>query len=335
MPSIPLFVCIAVCLATLTFGIFPDLKQAKPSSPVVAIAVVEEAVTPALAPYHPRPVTLGNASEYAPPDFAQHLDATARKQAFYAYLLPKIYQANQEVILERQWLLNLQDRLQQGEMLQVSTLDNNQTGTATLAENELQALLRMAKRYKLRSAAALSEKTALSQATTNIELEAMTADMKLAQSILTAQISEQVAQLLLRVDVVPASLVIAQAAKESGWGRSRFAREGNNFFGIWCFNRGCGMTPERRDEGRHHEVAMFDTVEEGVRYYVRTINSHIAYNDLRQMRAEARHQHRAFAGETLATGLLRYSERGVLYVDEIKSMIRYNQLQRFTRAYSA
>jgi len=159
--------------------------------------------------------------------------------------------------------------------------------------------------------------------------------MNLAQSILTAEISEQVDQLLLRVDVVPASLVIAQAAKESGWGRSRFAREGNNNFGIWCFTRGYGMPPERRAEGRHHEVAMFDTVEEGVRYYVRTINSHIAYNDLRQMRAEARHQHRAFAGETLATGLLRYSERGLMYVDEIKSMIRYNQLQRFTREYSA
>ena len=148
-------------------------------------------------------------------------------------------------------------------------------------------------------------------------------------------LEEHVEKLLLRVDVVPASLVIAQAAKESGWGSSRFAREGNNFFGIWCFNRGCGMTPANRDAGRHHEVAMFDTVKEGVRYYIRTINSHNAYSTLRQIRAVARNNNQPFGGEQLATGLLRYSERGVLYVNEIQSMIRYNRLHRFTREYSA
>lgn len=147
--------------------------------------------------------------------------------------------------------------------------------------------------------------------------------------------AERVGEMLLRADIVPASLVLAQAAKESGWGTSRFATEGNNFFGIWCFYQGCGMTPLSRDEGRDHEVAMFDSVEEGVRYYIRTINTHVAYTELRQMRAEARRAHQPVSGETLATGLVRYSERGLAYVREIQSMIRYNQLKRFSQAYQA
>ncbi len=148
--------------------------------------------------------------------------------------------------------------------------------------------------------------------------------------------AERIGQLLKRVDIVPASLVVAQAAKESGWGTSRFAREGNNFFGIWCFYRGCGLTPLRRAAGRNHEVATFDSVEEGVRYYIRTINTHIAYEELRGMRAEARRQQQPLpAGEQLATGLLRYSERGLPYVKELQAMIRYNQLSRFSRSYSA
>lgn len=146
---------------------------------------------------------------------------------------------------------------------------------------------------------------------------------------------ERVATLLSRVDVVPASLVIAQAAKESGWGTSRFARKGNNFFGIWCFYEGCGMTPLRRSPGRTHEVAMFDTVEEGVRYYIRTINTHVAYDDLRRMRADARRNDEIASGTALANGLIRYSERGLAYVREVQSMIRYNEMQRFTRPYSA
>ncbi|MEO2175456.1 MAG: glucosaminidase domain-containing protein [bacterium] len=144
----------------------------------------------------------------------------------------------------------------------------------------------------------------------------------------------RIGALLLRVDVVPASLIVAQAAKESGWGRSRFATEGNNFFGIWCFYRGCGLKPLKREEGRGHEVATFDTVEQGVRYYVRTINTHVAYDDLRDMRAVARKQQQSSLGEHLANGLIRYSERGMPYVREVQSMIRYNNLHRFTRIYS-
>ncbi len=145
-------------------------------------------------------------------------------------------------------------------------------------------------------------------------------------------VARRVGNLLRRVDVVPESLVLAQAAKESGWGTSRFAREGNNLFGIWCFTEGCGLTPRARAEHLAHEVQRFDAVIDGVRHYLRTINTHEAYSSLRTIRAQARRDNATLHGELLAVGLERYSERGTAYVREIQLMIRYNQLQRFTEA---
>jgi len=312
MSPITIFVCLAICIANIVFGILPATKSPPPAqtSQAPLLNATPTVILP-VAPYHPRPVMLGSASDYVPPDFNRDGDIQAKKHAFYAYLLPQIDQANQEIARERQWLLNLQARLTQGMSLkdadQMASLNPTLTDAAAAAiHNEAAALRRLGKRYNM---AAVGDGP--------------------------GALEEHVEKLLLRVDVVPASLVIAQAAKESGWGSSRFAREGNNFFGIWCFNRGCGMTPANRDAGRHHEVAMFDTVKEGVRYYIRTINSHNAYSTLRQIRAVARDNNQPFGGEQLATGLLRYSERGVLYVNEIQSMIRYNRLHRFTREYSA
>ena len=312
MSPITIFVCLAIGIANIVFGILPATRSTPPAQTIKApLSNATPTVILPVAPYHPRPVMLGSASEYVPPDFTRDGDIQAKKQAFYAYLLPRIDQTNQEITRERQWLLNLQARLAQGTSLndadQIASLNPTSTDAAAAAiHNEAAALRRLGRRYNM---------AAVGDAPGALE--------------------DYVEKLLLRVDVVPASLVIAQAAKESGWGSSRFAREGNNFFGIWCFNRGCGMTPANRDAGRHHEVAMFNTVTEGVRYYVRTINSHNAYDKLRQIRAAARNNNQPFGGEQLATGLLRYSERGLLYVNEIQSMIRYNRLQRFTREYSA
>jgi Bax protein len=138
------------------------------------------------------------------------------------------------------------------------------------------------------------------------------------------------AELLTRVDTVPASLVLAQAANESAWGTSRFAKSGNNYFGIWCFTAGCGKVPSARDAGKTHEVTRFHTVQDGTNYYLLTINSHPAYEALRQRRAAQRQDNLALNGEELANGLLRYSERGEAYVHEIQAMIRVNKLQQFT-----
>ena len=80
-------------------------------------------------------------------------------------------------------------------------------------------------------------------------------------------------ELLERVDIIPPSLALTQAAIESGWGSSRFSRQGNNIFGQWCFTKGCGMVPSSRDAGKDHEVAEFSSVNAAIRAYIRNLNS--------------------------------------------------------------
>lgn len=136
--------------------------------------------------------------------------------------------------------------------------------------------------------------------------------------------------LLIRVDVVPESLVLAQAANESGWGTSRFAKQANNLFGVWCFSKGCGLTPKNRDEGLNHEVAKYESVQEGIIAYVHTINTNPAYIQLRHIRATTRSEEHHFSGHALAEGLLKYSSRGIDYVRDIQQLIRVNDLQKYT-----
>lgn len=135
--------------------------------------------------------------------------------------------------------------------------------------------------------------------------------------------------LLRRVDIVPPSLALAQAANESAWGTSRFAREGNNYFGQWCYSRGCGLVPAERDEDASHEVAHFASARQSVRRYVNNINTHYAYEDLRQRRADLRAADAPVTGLKLAPALIRYSQRGQAYVDELEAMIRFNDLGRY------
>ncbi|MBL3554955.1 MULTISPECIES: glucosaminidase domain-containing protein [Marinobacter] len=129
-----------------------------------------------------------------------------------------------------------------------------------------------------------------------------------------------------RLDVIPPSLVMAQAANESAWGTSRFARRGNNLFGQWCFSKGCGLVPQSRIEGASHEVASFSSPYVSVRSYIQNLNRHPAYQKLRDIRLEARNNGGYPSGSILAAGLLDYSERGEEYVKEIRSMIRHNNL---------
>ncbi|MGH1370754.1 MAG: glucosaminidase domain-containing protein [Cellvibrionaceae bacterium] len=136
-------------------------------------------------------------------------------------------------------------------------------------------------------------------------------------------------QLLVRVDQVPASMVIAQAAIESAWGRSRFALEANNYFGQWCFTQGCGVVPKRRNSGASHEVAKFNSIDAAVAAYLRNINSHPAYAEVRQKRLEARQQQRQPDSLEMIQGLAQYSARGEKYIEELQSLIGFNRLQRF------
>lgn len=136
--------------------------------------------------------------------------------------------------------------------------------------------------------------------------------------------------LLKRVDTLPASLVLAQAATESAYGTSRFARLGNNLFGEWTFLPGTGIVPRERRPGRTHEVRSFASIYESVSSYMKNINTHRAYQTLRELRAELRAKGEPLRGEYLAEGLSRYSEQGQVYVRKIKSVIRSNRLHHLT-----
>lgn len=137
-------------------------------------------------------------------------------------------------------------------------------------------------------------------------------------------------EMLNRVNVLPEALVLTQAANESAWGTSRFATKANNYFGHWCYTKGCGLVPLQRNEGSSHEVATFSSSQESVHRYFMNLNRNRAYADLRAIRAKL-----AAKGDDLLTtqtateltnGLLKYSERGSDYVTDLQAMIRHNEV---------
>ena len=135
-----------------------------------------------------------------------------------------------------------------------------------------------------------------------------------------------------RVDVVPPSLAIAQAAEESGWGTSRFAVEANAVFGQWTFRKGAGVVPERRDPGKLHEVRSFEGLRQSVSAYMHNLNIHWAYKEFRRVRRELRNSSQALTGRSLVGTLHRYSERGFEYIETIRTIMRVNGLDAFDRA---
>jgi Bax protein len=133
-------------------------------------------------------------------------------------------------------------------------------------------------------------------------------------------------RLLWRVDVIPPSLVLAQAASESAWGTSRFAQDGNNFFGQWCFKRGCGFVPASRRPTANHEVKSFASIEDAVHAYFMNLNTYPSYQYLRVIRQQLRNKEQPIDGISLSEGLGSYSERGDAYIKELRTMIYKNDL---------
>jgi len=141
-----------------------------------------------------------------------------------------------------------------------------------------------------------------------------------------AQTVEQTfASLITKVDAIPEALVLVQAANESGWGASRFAQKGYNFFGLWCFKKGCGFVPKQRNDDAIHEVAKFTDLSHAVMTYIRNLNRHYAYKELRVIRQNLRQADKPVTASALAAGLSSYSERGQEYIDELLSMLRVNK----------
>jgi Bax protein len=144
------------------------------------------------------------------------------------------------------------------------------------------------------------------------------------------QLKEQFfTQLLTKVDVIPPSLALSQAALESGWGTSRFARVGNNLFGTWCFEPGCGIVPKRRSARATHEVKVYDSPKKSFLDYIWNLNSKSAYREMRRIRRAARLDGRPVLGVELALGLVRYSQEGHAYIGKVAQVIRSNDLGEY------
>jgi Bax protein len=135
-------------------------------------------------------------------------------------------------------------------------------------------------------------------------------------------------QLLKRVDVIPPALAIAQAAKESGWGVSRFAQKGNAIYGQWTWNpKDKGMVPLERPEGKKYRVRAFNNVLDASRSYAKNLNTSHAYESFRNIRFSLRKSGKPISGYELAETLTNYSTSREIYVSAVQEIIIRNQLK--------
>ena len=143
--------------------------------------------------------------------------------------------------------------------------------------------------------------------------------------------SKDLSILKIRMDEIPVSLAIAQAAKETGWGTSRFAQEGNALFGQWTWS-GEGLKPKESDKNEGHKVMKFNVLQASVRAYQRNLNTHSSYEDFRIARAEQRDNNQLLDSIILSRHLDKYAETGNQYVEVIKKIIEQNNLKDFDDA---
>ena len=137
--------------------------------------------------------------------------------------------------------------------------------------------------------------------------------------------------LKIRMDEVPVSMTIAQAAKETGWGTSRFAQEGNALFGQWTWS-GKGIKPLGADDGTTHKVMKFYVLQASVKAYQRNLNTHSTYKNFRSARAEMRDKRKKLDSIILTEYLDKYAETGKEYVKILQKIIKQNSLTDFDDA---
>jgi Bax protein len=236
-----------------------------------------------LLSHHPwpkeSPLSTGKPPTSLPaPDFKAIADTSARKAAFFTYLLPLVEWENQRLAAQREQLLTLQTKIANGRELSV---------------RETEQLADWARIYEVDP----------------------------------APLPELIERLDRRINGLPPALVLAQAAAESAWGTSRFAREGHNYFGQWCFSAGCGLVPKRRRPGAIHEVVQFDSPAASVAAYFHNINTHSAYHTLRVKRQVSARNREPPSAHELVAHLASYSERGEAYIEELRAIMQTNALE--------
>ncbi len=221
-------------------------------------------------------------------DNALKMPVAQKKEIFYRFMLPLIMHANSMILTRREELRQMEVRLKSENGLSPEDLE---------ALRQLAILLRIV-------------------------------DSERAESLGNSQeeLSTVIDLALYKMDVIPAGLVLGQAAYESGYGTSRFAIEGNALFGQWTYG-GKGLKPEQqRTELGDHRIASFDWPFDSVRGYFINLSSHPAYEDFRRLRALKRAAGEPLSSMELADGLVAYSERGQKYVDTLKGIMRVNNL---------
>jgi Bax protein len=144
-------------------------------------------------------------------------------------------------------------------------------------------------------------------------------------------VNKDLSTLKIRMDEVPVSMAIAQAAKETGWGTSRFAQEGNALFGQWTWS-GDGLKPKDADKDKGHKVMRFHILKLSVRAYLRNLNTHASYRDLRKARAELRDLEKPLDSLILSKHLDKYAETGGQYIEVLQKIIKQNNLKDFDEA---
>ena len=141
--------------------------------------------------------------------------------------------------------------------------------------------------------------------------------------------------LLMKVDVIPISMALAQAAIESGWGTSRYLREGNAIYGQYTFEKDKGIRPERRESNEKFFIKKFSNLSESTRSYFKNINTHRAYDDFREERKKLRMNGVKLSGVKLVKFLTSYSERRDEYVKDVENIIQSNNFMKFDNSYLA
>jgi len=142
---------------------------------------------------------------------------------------------------------------------------------------------------------------------------------------------QDLSKLKMRMDVIPVSIGLAQAANESGWGTSRFALEGNALFGQWTWSKK-GITPKEQNPNSSHKILQFQILKASVRAYKNNLNTHNAYKEFREVRAKLRYEGKTIVGLDLTKYLESYASIGKKYVAILEDIIKKNSLTDFDNA---
>ncbi len=203
------------------------------------------------------------------------------KKEFVKTVLPIIINENQNILIERNFLLNLKEKLQTFK---------------TLKKNEINKLNDLAKKYNIK----YSNKHKL----------------------------DLINDMLINVDVIPNSIALAQAAIESGWGKSRFAKEYNALFGEYTYDKNEGVVPLNREIGAKHFIKAFSSYDNSVSSYFKNINSHHAYKEFRELRNVMRLKNNFSNVNLLLNELNSYAEDNN-YINTLNLVIEKNKFNKF------